>query len=215
VLPSRQSSGNSADQDGFASDDRHVIGALVVNESGVLAGVATLLAGRGFNIDSLVVGRTEIPELSRMTIVINGDDSALTNVRAVGLLRACPARGWSFMDVPPRGTPLFFIRATPHLPRRLVQCVQVQKQLQDVTHVVMVAVGDASKGIVQRDLMMIKVATQTKTDRIGLIQLANVFSAKTVDVMEHHIMFELSSHPAEIERFIELCTSCVFFLPLS
>ena len=84
VLPSRQSSGNSADQDGFASDDRHVIGALVVNESGVLAGVATLLAGRGFNIDSLVVGRTEIPELSRMTIVINGDDSALTNVRAVG-----------------------------------------------------------------------------------------------------------------------------------
>ena len=80
---------------------------------------------------------------------------------------------------------------------------------------VMVAVGDASKGIVQRDLMMIKVATQTKTDRIGLIQLANVFSAKTVDVMEHHIMFELSSHPAEIERFIELCTSCVFFLPLS
>ena len=214
VLPSRQSSGNSADQDGFASDDRHVIGALVVNESGVLAGVATLLAGRGFNIDSLVVGRTEIPELSRMTIVINGDDSALTNVRAVGLLRACPARGWSF-HVPARGTPLFIIHATPHLPRRLVQCAQVQKQLQDVTHVVMVAVGDASKGIVQRDLMMIKVATQTKTDRIGLIQLANVFSAKTVDVMEHHIMFELSSHPAEIERFIELCTSCVFFLPLS
>lgn len=74
---------------------------------------------------------------------------------------------------------------------------------------VMVAVGDSSKGIVQRDLMMIKVATQTKTDRIGLIQLANVFNAKTVDVMEDHIMFELSSHPNEIERFIELCTSCV------
>ena len=88
-------------------------------------------------------------------------------------------------------------------------CAQVKKQLQDVTHVVMVAVGDRAKGIVERDLMMIKVATQTKTDRIGLIQLANVFSAKTVDVMEHHIMLELSSHPAEIERFIELCTSCV------
>lgn len=73
----------------------------------------------------------------------------------------------------------------------------------------MVAVGDVSKGVVQRDLMMIKVATQTKTDRIGLIQLANVFSAKTVDVMEHHIMFEISSHPAEIERFIELCSSYV------
>lgn len=72
---------------------------------------------------------------------------------------------------------------------------------------VMVAVGDPKKGIVQRDLMLIKVATQTKTDRIGLIQLANVFNAKTVDVMEHHLMLELSSHPNEIERFIELCGS--------
>ena len=64
-----------------------MIGALVVNEAGVLAGVATLLAGRGFNIDSLVVGRTEIPELSRMTIVVNGDDQALTNVRSTN--RVC------------------------------------------------------------------------------------------------------------------------------
>lgn len=82
ALGSRQSSGNLSDADGFSTQGRHVIGALVVNESGVLAGVATLLAGRGFNIDSLVVGRTEIPELSRMTIVVNGDDQALTNVRA-------------------------------------------------------------------------------------------------------------------------------------
>ena len=86
---------------------------------------------------------------------------------------------------------------------------QIKKQLQDVTSVVMVAVATPAKGIVQRDLMMIKVATHTKTDRIGLIQLANAFSAKAVDIMEDHIMFEMSSHPSEIERFIELCDSCV------
>lgn len=68
--------------EGWSQSDRHVIGALVVNEPGVLAGVATLLAGRGFNIDSLVVGRTEIPELSRMTIVVKGNEQALTNVRS-------------------------------------------------------------------------------------------------------------------------------------
>lgn len=60
---------------------RHVIAALVTNEPGVLAQVAGMFAARGFNIDSLVVGRTENPELSRMTIVVNGDSAVLEQVR--------------------------------------------------------------------------------------------------------------------------------------
>ena len=60
---------------------RHVISALVINEPGVLANVAGMFAARGFNIDSLVVGRTEKPELSRMTIVVTGDDNTLDQVR--------------------------------------------------------------------------------------------------------------------------------------
>ena len=60
---------------------RHVIAALVTNEPGVLAQVAGMFAARGFNIDSLVVGRTETPELSRMTIVVNGDNAMLEQVR--------------------------------------------------------------------------------------------------------------------------------------
>lgn len=60
---------------------RHVIAALVTNEPGVLAQVAGMFAARGFNIDSLVVGRTENPELSRMTIVVNGTDATLEQVR--------------------------------------------------------------------------------------------------------------------------------------
>jgi len=60
---------------------RHVISALVMNEPGVLANVAGMFAARGFNIDSLVVGRTENPELSRMTIVVSGDENTLDQVR--------------------------------------------------------------------------------------------------------------------------------------
>jgi acetolactate synthase-1/3 small subunit len=60
---------------------RHVISALVMNEPGVLARVAGMFSARGFNIDSLVVGRTEKPELSRMTIVVNADDNTLDQVR--------------------------------------------------------------------------------------------------------------------------------------
>ena len=59
---------------------RHVISALVMNEPGVLAGVANMFSARGFNIDSLVVGRTEDPDLSRMTIVVMGDDNTLEQV---------------------------------------------------------------------------------------------------------------------------------------
>jgi acetolactate synthase-1/3 small subunit len=60
---------------------RHVISALVMNEPGVLANVAGMFAARGFNIDSLVVGRTEDPNLSRMTIVCSADDNTLDQVR--------------------------------------------------------------------------------------------------------------------------------------
>ncbi|NJL30647.1 MAG: acetolactate synthase small subunit [Phycisphaerales bacterium] len=60
---------------------RHVIAALVTNEPGVLAQVAGMFAARGFNIDSLVVGRTENPELSRMTIVVTGSDAIMEQVR--------------------------------------------------------------------------------------------------------------------------------------
>ena len=60
---------------------RHVISALVMNEPGVLARVAGMFSARGFNIDSLVVGRTENDELSRMTIVVTADDNTLEQVR--------------------------------------------------------------------------------------------------------------------------------------
>ena len=60
---------------------RHVISALVINEPGVLANVAGMFAARGFNIDSLVVGRTENPDLSRMTVVVDADDNTLEQVR--------------------------------------------------------------------------------------------------------------------------------------
>ncbi len=60
---------------------RHVLSALVQNQPGVLAHISGMLASRGFNIDSLAVGETENPELSRMTFVVRGDDAELEQVR--------------------------------------------------------------------------------------------------------------------------------------
>ncbi|GAB4190196.1 MAG: acetolactate synthase small subunit [Phycisphaeraceae bacterium] len=142
---------------------RNVIAALVTNEPGVLAQVAGMFAARGFNIDSLVVGRTENPELSRMTIVVNGDAAVLE---------------------------------------------QVRKQLQKLVPVVKV-VDYSTIDFVERDLMLLQVATAgsepgQRHHRNELIELANVFRAKVVDVSEDRMMIELSGTEDKLEAFIEL-----------
>ena len=59
---------------------RHTLSVLVENTPGVLARISGLFSRRGFNIDSLAVGPTEHPEISRMTIVVNVEDSPLEQV---------------------------------------------------------------------------------------------------------------------------------------
>ncbi len=59
---------------------RHTISVLVENKFGVLARVAGLFSGRGYNIDSLNVAETEDPTVSRMTIVARGDDRILEQI---------------------------------------------------------------------------------------------------------------------------------------
>lgn len=62
-------------------EHKHIFTVLVQNQPGVLAHIAGMFAARGFNIDSLVVGRTEDPALSRMVIVTHGDDATLEQIR--------------------------------------------------------------------------------------------------------------------------------------
>ena len=60
---------------------KHILSVLVENKFGVLARISSLIAGRGFNIDSLAVGETEDPTASRMTIVVDGDDKTIEQVK--------------------------------------------------------------------------------------------------------------------------------------
>lgn len=59
---------------------KHTLSVLVENKPGVLTRVAALFSRRGFNIDSLAVGPTEIPEISRMTVVVDVEGTALEQV---------------------------------------------------------------------------------------------------------------------------------------
>lgn len=59
---------------------KHTLSILVENHAGVLSKVSGLFSRRGFNIDSLAVGITEDPTISRITIVVSGDDSLVEQV---------------------------------------------------------------------------------------------------------------------------------------
>ncbi|MBO8158098.1 acetolactate synthase small subunit [Thermosyntropha sp.] len=59
---------------------KHILSVTVENKPGVLTRVATLFRRRGYNIESLAVGETENPSISRMTIVVNGDDRIIEQV---------------------------------------------------------------------------------------------------------------------------------------
>jgi len=59
---------------------KHTISVLVENQSGVLARISGLFSARGYNIDSLAVGETEDPTVSRMTIVSQGDDRIIEQI---------------------------------------------------------------------------------------------------------------------------------------
>lgn len=62
-------------------DRKHILVALVQDKPGVLNRIASTLRRRNFNIESIAVGHIEIPKLSRMTIVVEGDDGKIEQVR--------------------------------------------------------------------------------------------------------------------------------------
>ena len=82
---------------------RKTISVLVENHFGVLTHVAGLFSARGFNIDSLAVGETEDPTISRMTIVAEGDEKTLEQVkkqlnRLIDIIKVIDLTGEDFVD---------------------------------------------------------------------------------------------------------------------
>ncbi|GAB4259682.1 acetolactate synthase small subunit [Deferrisoma sp.] len=82
---------------------RHTINVLVENEFGVLARVAGLFSGRGFNIDSLSVAETQDPTVSLMTIVTRGDDQIIEQIlkqlrKLVNVLKVTDLQEGQYLD---------------------------------------------------------------------------------------------------------------------
>jgi acetolactate synthase-1/3 small subunit len=84
-------------------DMRHTISALVLNQPGVLARIAGLFSGRGFNIESLCVAETLDPSVSRMTIVTRGNDQVIEQItkqlnKLVDIIKVVDFFGSEYVD---------------------------------------------------------------------------------------------------------------------
>ncbi len=140
-----------------ATQAPHVLVALVENKPGVLTRVAGLFRRRGFNIESLTVGHTDSPEISRMTIVVDANKTDATMVE--------------------------------HNLYKLVNVIEVQ----DVTR----------QPAVMRDLALIKVAVNEKT-RFEIVQLADIYRAKVVDVCAESMILEVTGPEAKIDSIADM-----------
>ncbi len=138
------------------SNERYMISVLVENKPGVLARVASLFRRRNFNIESLTVGTTDRDDISRMTIVVNGD---------------------------------------------LKVVEQVMKQLNKLIDVI--KVSDVTEKSVERELVLIKVKATSET-RGEIVELANIFRGRVVDVSKDSIIIEITGDEDKIGAFINL-----------
>lgn len=106
---------------------KHTLSVLVENHAGVLSRVAGLFSRRGFNIESLAVGVTENPEISRMTIVVDGDDYTVEQVskQLNKLIDVIKLKKLDEKDSVSRELALIKVAATASTRAEIVQLVEI------------------------------------------------------------------------------------------
>ena len=136
---------------------KHTLSVLVEDEAGVLSRIAGLFARRGFNIESLAVGPAEQTGISRITMVVPGDDSVIEQ-----------------------------------LTKQLYKLINVLK-VNDITE----------KPCVERELMLLKV-NATSSTRAEIINFAQIFRARVVDVSDDSLTIEVVGDPGKMVAIVQV-----------
>lgn len=133
---------------------RNVLSVLVENEAGVLARISGMFSRRGYNIESITVGASEHPGLSRMIIVTD-----------------------------------------------LKDVEQIQKQLHKLINTIKVT-NLSDLDFVERDLALVKVST--KVNKSEIIEIANLFRARIVNVADDALIIEAVGGAEKIDALIQI-----------
>ncbi|MCX5778623.1 MAG: acetolactate synthase small subunit [Elusimicrobia bacterium] len=153
---------------------RHTISVLVENKFGVLARIATLFAARGFNIDSLAVGETENQDISRMTIVVQGDDRILEQVekqlnKLVDVIKVTDFKETGHLE---RDLALIKVKADKNNRSEILQIAEIfRARIIDVVadSVIIESTGDEEK--IQALISMLKPFGVKEVCRTGIIAM--------------------------------------------
>lgn len=168
---------------------KHTIAVLVENHFGVLARVAGLFSARGFNIDSLAVGETQDPTVSRMTIVSTGDDRILEQIikQLNKLIDVIHVGDISKEDMIERELVLVKMHSEGETRNDIMQIVNTfRAKIVDVNPTSMTIEVTGGEGKVDAMLELLQPLGVAEVVRTGLIALSRrqVFSlpSKTVEV---------------------------------
>jgi len=109
--------------------NKHIISVLVENQFGVLGRIANLFSARAYNIQSLTVGETEDPDISRMTIVVVGDKDILEQIQKQlnKLIDVIKVRDITGMNLVDREALLIRINATSANRAEIIQAIDIFK----------------------------------------------------------------------------------------
>jgi len=129
---------------------RHIVSALVENKPGVLARISTLFAARGYNIDSLTVAPTEDPTISRMTIVVEGDERILEQVEKQlnKLIDVIKVREYSKVEHLERDLMLVKVKADKSTRSQIIELIDIfRAKIVDVSQesLIIEVTGDRDK----------------------------------------------------------------------
>ncbi len=158
---------------------RHTLSVLVENRFGVLTRVAGMFSGRGFNIDTLNVAPTLDPSMSRMTIVVRGDDKVLEQVtkqteKLVDVIKVDDFRDDEFVD---RELVLMRVNVTAQTRSEVLQiCDVFRAKIIDVRldKLVIEITGNESKVSKFIELMQnYGIADITRTGKVALSRTAD------------------------------------------
>ena len=154
---------------------KHTISVLVENKPGVLTRISTLFAARGYNIDSLAVGETDDPTVSRMTIVVAGDEAILEQVKKqlnkfIDVIKVSDFLNVAHIE---RDLILLKVRADKSVRNEIIQIVDIfRAKIVDVSAntVIIEMTGDEEK--IQALINMLKPFGIKEMARTGIIAMA-------------------------------------------
>ena len=154
----------------------HVISVLVENRFGVLSHISGMFSGRGFNIDSLAVGETMDPSVSRMTIVVRGDDQTIQQIlkqlnRQVNVIKVQDLSAEKFME---RELIMLKVATTSKNRGEILEIADIfRSKIIDVQHGTLTIEASGSSDKLEALLDLLKVygiKEIVRTGRIGMVR---------------------------------------------